>query len=87
MRVSHYEPPHTFGFVSEDLDFGEISHVFTFHEEGGAVIILRTMTVSMNPFVAILFQLFIYPLISRPSMKKSMEVLKMKLDEKVRVAS
>src|SRR5512134_1497374 len=29
VRVSKYEPPHTFGFIAKDPDFGDVSHVFT----------------------------------------------------------
>jgi hypothetical protein len=40
------------------------------------------MTVTLNPILAFLFRLFIYPLIGRPSMSKSMAALKMKLEQK-----
>jgi len=87
VRVSHHDPPHKFGFVSEDPDFGMVSHVFTFSGQNGDVLITRTMTVGMNPVMAFLFNVFIYPLIGGPSMKKSMAALKMKLEGKVGVAS
>ena len=38
------------------------------------------MTVNLNPFVALAFRFFIYPLIGRPSMNKSMAGLKAKLE-------
>ncbi|MGD8402126.1 MAG: SRPBCC family protein [Anaerolineales bacterium] len=82
VRVSHYEPPHKFGFTSTDPDFGEISHVFTFSEQNGDVLITRTMTIDMNSVMAILFNIFVYPLISRPSMTNSMAALKIKLEGK-----
>jgi len=82
VRVTEYEPPHKFGFVANDPDFGDVSHVFTFHAENGDVIIIRTMTVTLNPVVALLFRLFVYPLVGGPAMDKSMAALKMKLEEK-----
>jgi uncharacterized protein YndB with AHSA1/START domain len=80
VRVSDYEPPHKFGFVANDPDFGDVSHIFTFMEQDGAVLITRTMTLSLNPIVALAFRLFIYPLIGRPSMEKSLATLKTKLE-------
>ena len=80
VRVSHYEPPHKFGFVAKDPDFGDVSHEFTFHTHNGDVLVVRTMSVVMNPIMAFLFRTFIYPLISRPAMDKSMAALKMKLE-------
>ena len=84
VRVSEYEPPHKFGFVANDPDVGDVSHVFTFAEQDGGVLITRTMTLSLKPVVAILFRLFIYPLIGRPSMDKSLAALKTRLEEKQR---
>jgi hypothetical protein len=81
VRVTHYEPPHKFGFVAQDPDFGEAAHMFTFSTQNGDVLITRTMTLVLNPIVAFLFSNFIYPLIGGPSMRKSMAALKMKLEE------
>ena len=82
VRITEYEPPHKFGFVANDPDFGNVSHVFTFTEQSGGVLIKRTMTLTLNPIVAFLFRLFIYPLIGSPSMDKSFAALKAKLDKK-----
>lgn len=87
VRVSLYEPPHKFGFVAQDPDFGEASHVFTFSAQNGKVLITRTMTLSLNPVVAFLFNNFVYPLIGGPSMKKSMAALEVKLEQDVVVSS
>jgi hypothetical protein len=81
VRISEYEPPHKFGFIANDPDFGHVSHVFTFEDQKGGVLVTRAMTVSLNPFVALGFQLFVYPLIGNPAMKKSFERLKKKLEE------
>lgn len=81
VRVSEYEPPHRFGFVARDPDFGNVSHVFAFNEQNGGVLITRTMTISLNPIMAFLFRFFIYPWIGRPSMDKSMAALKRRLEE------
>ena len=80
VRISEYEPPLKFGFVANDPDFGDVSHVFTFVEQDGAVLITRTMTLSLNPFVALLFRSFIYPLVGSPSMEKSLAALKARLE-------
>lgn len=82
VRISEYEPPHTFGFVANDPDFGDVSHIFSFAEQNGDVLIQRAMTVNLNPFMAFLFRFFIYPLIGRPSMDKSLAMLKAKLEGK-----
>ncbi|HSL44683.1 MAG TPA: SRPBCC family protein [Anaerolineales bacterium] len=82
IRVSEYEPPHRFGFVANDPDFGEVAHIFTLTEQRGGTLIRRMMTLTLNPIVAIAFRFFIYPLIGRPSMDKSLALLKSKLEEK-----
>lgn len=80
VRVSQYEPPHVFGFVANDPDAGDVSHVFTFKEQDGDVLVERTMTLSLHPFLAIPFRLIVYPLIGRPSMEKALAKLKEKLE-------
>jgi hypothetical protein len=80
VRISEYEPPHTFGFIAHDPDFGEVSHVFLFKEENAGVWIERVMTFSLNPILAFLLRFFIYPLVGRPSMDKSLTNLKKKLE-------
>jgi uncharacterized protein YndB with AHSA1/START domain len=87
VRISDYEPPQKFGFVANDPDFGNVSHVFTFTEQNGGVLITRTMTLSLNPIVAFLFRFFIYPLIGSPSMDKSLAMLKAKLEENLTISS
>lgn len=82
VQISQYESPHTFGFVANDPDFGKVSHVFTFTEQDGGVLVKRALTLSLNPIMAFLFRFFIYPLIGRPSMDKSLALLKAKLEEK-----
>ena len=80
VRISEFESPHKFGFVANDPDFGNVSHVFTFAEQTEGVLITRTMTVSLNPIVALAFRLFIYPLIGSPSMDRSLAALKKRLE-------
>ena len=81
VQVAEYEPPHKFAFVANDPDFGKVTHVFTFAGQNGDVLITRTMTVNLNPIVALAFRFFIYPLIGKPSMDKSMAGLKARLEE------
>lgn len=80
LKVTNYEPPYKFSFVANDHDFGDVSHVFTFVEQDGGVLITRTMNLTLNPFIAFGFTLFVYPLIGRPSMQKAFEKLKTKLE-------
>jgi hypothetical protein len=40
----------------------------------------RTMTLSLNPILAVLFRFFVYPFIGSPSMNKSLARLKEKLE-------
>jgi len=81
VQITEYESPRRFGFVANDPDFGEVPHVFTFAEQDGGTLVKRTMTVSLHPIMAFLFRFFIYPLIGRPSMDKSLAMLKAKLEE------
>ena len=80
VQVTEYESPHKFGFVANDPDFGKVTHIFTFTEQSGGVLVERIMTVSLNPITALGFRLFVYPLIGRPSMNKAMVRLKTKLE-------
>jgi len=86
VQVTAYESPHRFAFVSKDPDFGKVPHEFTFTEQNGGVLIKRTMTVSLNPIVALAFRFFIYPLIGSPAMEKSFARLKARLEEHVPVS-
>jgi len=80
VQVTEYAPPRVFSFVALDPNFGKVFHTFNFTEQNGAVLITRTMTVTLKPLLALLFRLFIYPMIGRPSMNKSMSALKRKLE-------
>ena len=82
VRVSQFDPHHTFGFIANDPGFGDTSHVFTFSEETGGVRIVRTMTVNLHPILALLFRVIVYPLVGKPSMDKSMALLKKRLEQK-----
>jgi hypothetical protein len=80
IQVSDYEPPHKFGFVAKDPDFGKVTHLFTFQKQNSGVLITRTMTLNLNPIMVLAFRFFIYPLVGKPSMNKSMLALKTKLE-------
>ena len=80
LQVTVYEPPRKFGFVAKDPDFGEVDHVFTFTEQSGGVMVTRTVTLNLNPFVAFGFRFLIYPLVGNPAMQKAMNALKTKLE-------
>lgn len=80
LRVTEYESPHTFGFVANDPDFGDVFHTFTFVQKENGVLVTRTMKLNVNPFIAFGFTFFVYPLIGNPSMKKAFANLKAKLE-------
>jgi len=80
LRVTAYDPPRTFSFVAKDPDFGDVSHVFTFTEQAGGVLITRTITLSLNPFIAFMFRLIVYPLIGSPANQRAFQRLKAKLE-------
>ena len=86
VQITQYESPHKFAFAAKDPDFGKVTHEFTFTGQNGSVLITRTMTVNLNPFVAFAFRFFIYPLIGRPSMNRAMAGLKAKLEGNVQVS-
>ena len=81
IQVTEHKPPHKFGFVANDPDFGKVRHLFTFTQKNDGVLVDRTMTVNLNPFVAFGFRFFVYPLIGSPSMNTAMARLKTKLEE------
>lgn len=80
VRIAVYQPPHKFGFVANDPNFGEVPHLFAFSKENGGVKITRTMTINLHPLMAFLFRFLIYPLIGKPSMDRSLARLKAKLE-------
>lgn len=49
VRITFYEPPYKFGFVAQDPDFGEASHIFTFSLQNGDVLITRAMSLALKP--------------------------------------
>jgi uncharacterized protein YndB with AHSA1/START domain len=81
VQIMEYKSPHRFGFVANDPDFGRVSHIFTFSEQEGGVLVERLMALSLNPIVAFLFRFFVYPLIGSPAMNKSLALLKVKLEK------
>lgn len=81
VQIMEYKPPHRFGFVANDPDFGRVSHIFTLNEQEGGVLVERVMALSLNPILAFVFRFFIYPLIGGPAMDKSLALLKAKLEK------
>lgn len=82
VRITEYEPPFRFGFVADDPAIKDISHVFTFSEQEGGVLVKRTMTLALNPIVAFLFRFVTYPLIGSRAMDQSLALLKTRLEGK-----
>lgn len=81
VRITEYEPPHRFGFVVDDPAIENISHVFTFTEQKGGVLVERTMRLSLHPIVAFFFRFLTYPLIGSRAMDSSLALLKEKLEQ------
>jgi uncharacterized protein YndB with AHSA1/START domain len=82
VRISEYEPPHRFGFVADDPAIKNISHVFTFIEQEGGVLVRRVMTLPLHPMAALVFRFLVYPLVGSPAMDKSLALLKAELEQK-----
>jgi len=80
LEVTEYDPPRKFSFVAKDPDFGKVYHVFTFPEQAGGVLVTRTTTLNLNPVVAFLFRLVVYPLIGGPANQRAFAKLKTKLE-------
>jgi len=80
LHVTAYEPPRKFSFIAKDPDFGDVSHVFTFTEQAGGVLVTRIITLTLKPFVAVMFRLIVYPLIGSPANQKAFQRLKAKLE-------
>lgn len=81
VQIMEHKSPNRFGFVANDPDFGRVSHIFTFTEQEGGVLVERVMALSLNPIVAFVFRFFIYPLIGSPAMNKSLALLKTRLEK------
>jgi len=81
VQVNLYRPPHQFGFVATDPLFGKVIHLFTFIEQDGGTLVERRVTLNINPMLAFIFRLFIYPMVGNPQMEKTLAKLKAKLEE------
>jgi uncharacterized protein YndB with AHSA1/START domain len=80
VKVTEYEPPHRFAFVSTDPDFGEVTHLFTLAQEGSSIRLQREMTLTLKPLVAFGFTFVTYPLLGKPSLQRDFTALKKKLE-------
>ena len=80
IRVSCYEPPRRFSFIANDPLFGDVTHEFKLTEVQGGIQIERIMTLSLNIWMAFAFRFFIYPVLGKPSMDRSMLLLQKRLE-------
>ena len=80
LRVTQYQAPTRFSFVTQDPSFGGVTHDFTFKPQNNGTLMERTVTVHMNPFVAFAFRNFIFPLVGKPQMDKALAALKAKME-------
>jgi uncharacterized protein YndB with AHSA1/START domain len=80
VKVTEYDPPYRFSFISNDPDFGDVKHMFTLTQEGTSVRLRRELTLNLNPLVAFGFTLITYPLLGKPSLQRDFARLKARLE-------
>ena len=80
LRVTEYQPPSRFSFVAKDPDFGDVPHTFTFTPQSGGTLVERIVVLNLPAPTALMFRLFIRPLIGKPAMDKALAALKAKLE-------
>ena len=80
LLVTRYESPTRFTFTAQDPDFGEVVNDFKFIPQEGGTLMERTLSMTMNPFMAFAFRLFIRPLIGKPMMDKAFAKLRERLE-------
>lgn len=79
VRVVEYEPPTRFSFTADDGKT-EFRQEFTFSSGNGGALLERRVSVEMNPIMTMLFKAVIGPLVANPSMNKSLNNLKAKME-------
>jgi len=81
ISITAYQPPSFFSFVAIDPDFKEVTHEFRLTLQNDGTLVERTVTVHMSAMMAILWNLLIFPLISKRENNRSMATLKGQLDK------
>ena len=78
--VTAYQAPRTFSFVARDPDFKDITHEFKISPQADGSLVERTITVTMSPMMAFLWNLVLFPLINKRENNRSMGALKAQLE-------
>ena len=80
LTITHFEPPARFEFAAQDPSFGRVLHDFRFTSQRDGTLMERTVSMTMNPIMALAFKLIIRPMIGKPMMDKSFDRLKERLE-------
>ncbi|MCZ6788473.1 MAG: SRPBCC family protein [Chloroflexi bacterium] len=79
IRVTEYEPSTRLSFIANDGK-NEFLQEFTFSSSDAGTLLERKVSFEMNPLMGLLFKVMIGPLVSNPSMKKSLNNLKANME-------
>ncbi len=80
VRITELESPTRLSFISNDGE-NDFIQEFTFQPMDGGTSLERRVTFEMNPLMMLMFKAVIGPLVSNPSMNKSLKALKGKLEQ------
>ncbi len=79
VRITELESPTRLSFISNDGK-NDFLQEFTVRPMSGGTSLERRVTFDMNPVMKLMFKAMIGPLVATPSMNKSLNALKGKLD-------
>lgn len=80
VKVTDYQPPIRFTFVSSQVGIENVTHEFNFSPQDGGTLVKRTVTGHMTPIFEFVWRLIIWSLSDRPSMNKSLATLKAQIE-------
>ena len=80
IRVTEYEPSTRLSFIANDGK-NEFLQEFTFSPSDEGTLLERTVHFEVNPLMRLLFKVMIGPLVGNPSMNKSLNNLKAKMEQ------
>ena len=80
IRVTEYEPSTRLSFIANDGK-NEFLQEFTFSSSDAGTLLERKVSFEMNPLMGLLFKVMIGPLVSNPSMNRSLNSLKANMEQ------
>ena len=80
IKITDYQPPTRFTFVSSQAGLEDVRHEFTFSAQGSGTLVERTVTAQMPLLFEVVWRIVIWPLSDRPGMEKCLAALKNKLE-------